>query len=110
MKRFVWIVLILLWASACTPTSETAVATPPPPATAVPPTHTVPPPVITETREEVAEATAVSVSTQPASEPTATQTQAIEEVGVISGRTAEGAFFLGDPTAPITHIDYSDFL
>jgi len=29
---------------------------------------------------------------------------------VISGQTAEGAFFLGDPQAPVTVIDYSDFL
>ena len=31
-------------------------------------------------------------------------------VNVIAGRTPEGAFFLGDPNAPLTMIDYSDFL
>lgn len=29
---------------------------------------------------------------------------------ITSGRTADGAFFLGAPEAPITLIDYSDFL
>jgi hypothetical protein len=29
---------------------------------------------------------------------------------VTSGQTEEGAFFLGDPAAPLTIIDYSDFL
>lgn len=109
MKRFLWLALIVLL-TACAPTTETAVSPQPSPTTAVPPTATVPPPVITETVTEVAAATAVPEPTQPVSDPTTTETQTVEEVGVISGRTAEGAFFLGDPNAPITHIDYSDFL
>jgi hypothetical protein len=32
------------------------------------------------------------------------------ETAVVSGRTEEGAFFYGNPNAPITLIDYSDFL
>lgn len=31
-------------------------------------------------------------------------------VNVVAGRTDEGAFFLGNPNAPLTVIDYSDFL
>ena len=34
----------------------------------------------------------------------------VADTGVQSGRTDEGAFFLGDPNAPIIHLDYSDFL
>jgi len=59
----------------------------------------------------VTEATAVADPTATAAvevEPTAEEV--VAEPGVISGRTEEGAFFLGDPNAPITHIDYSDFL
>jgi hypothetical protein len=62
----------------------------------------------------VADPTAVPDIAQP------TATTAVEvdpnadeggaETGVVSGRTEEGAFFLGDPNALITHIDYSDFL
>jgi hypothetical protein len=33
-----------------------------------------------------------------------------EPLQVISGQTTDGAFFLGAPDAPITVIDYSDFL
>ncbi|MAT97681.1 MAG: hypothetical protein CL608_11100 [Anaerolineaceae bacterium] len=113
-----WLALILLIFTACTPTTETAVSPQPSPETAVLPTATVPPPVIVEESATVAEATAVPNPTQPAADPTPTfaveaeptAAEAADETGVISGRTDEGAFFLGDPNAPITHIDYSDFL
>ena len=116
MKRFLWFSLLLLF-TACTPTTNTAVSPTPSPETAVLPTETVPPPVINETTTEVTVETAVPDPTQPAA-PTATtavttaptaETMATE-TGVTSGRTEEGAFFLGDPNAPIVHLDYSDFL
>lgn len=119
MRRFLWLALIVLWLTACTPTTETAVPPQSAPETAVLPTTTVPPPVITEEIPQVAEATDVPDPAQPPADPTATvteivveptATEAIVETGVMSGRTEEGAFFLGDPNAPITHIDYSDFL
>ncbi|NCF66687.1 MAG: hypothetical protein GWP61_11980 [Chloroflexi bacterium] len=77
---------------------------------------------------DVLQATAESATEVPTSEPTAqlppTATAAVlpsltppplpgEEtaaIQVISGQTAEGAYFLGDPNAPVTVIDYSDFL
>jgi hypothetical protein len=49
-----------------------------------------------------AEPAALTPSPSPTGEP--------DPVQVISGQTAEGAFFLGAPDAPITVIDYSDFL
>jgi hypothetical protein len=33
-----------------------------------------------------------------------------QKAAVVSGQTADGAFFLGAPDAPLTVIDYSDFL
>lgn len=113
MRRFLWLAQIFLLLTACTAATETAVSPQPSPETAVLPTYTVPPPeIIIETP------TAVPDPTQPAAEPTATVVAEAEptaeetaaETGAISGRTEEGAFFLGDPDAPITHIDYSDFL
>lgn len=82
--------------------------------TAVPPTPTSVPPtpeltlmatvVSTATTQLLAatattEATAVPPSETPTSTPLITV-----------GRTAEGLYFQGNPEAPITMIDYSDFL
>jgi len=75
-----------------------------PPAT-VEPTTTVPTVVPTSTLLEAVEPTALPTLTPPSltgEEPPSVQ--------VISGQTGEGAFFLGDPNAPVTVIDYSDFL
>lgn len=47
----------------------------------------------------------------PTLEPTAETAVGNENVvNVIAGRTDDGTFFLGDPNAPLTVIDYSDFL
>ncbi len=93
---------------------STATAEPLPTETTAPPTD-----VPTEAPVDalVEEISAESPSTEPASlpEPTATNEppEEVEEPAaaqVISGQTVEGAYFYGDPAAPLTLIDYSDFL
>lgn len=90
--------------------AETAVSTPTPlPATDIPPTDLPAPVVETAVSTEVAgavEETPVAPTDmpEPTAEPTATA------FVVESGRTPEGAYFLGNPDAPLTLIDYSDFL
>lgn len=39
-----------------------------------------------------------------------TEPAAAGDAGVVYGRTDDGAFFHGAPDAPVTLIDYSDFL
>lgn len=73
--------------------------------TAVPPTATTNLPT-TETQPTE---TAV-----PATEPPTPTPQLVPptepSIQVVSGQLPEGAFFLGDVNAPLTVIDYSDFL
>ncbi len=75
----------------------------------------VPSTVVVE-NEGVEEAeTAVSASSTQAIPPTAippTLTAKTEPTVALvqSGRTEDGGYFLGNPDAPITFIDYSDFL
>jgi hypothetical protein len=69
-----------------------------------------------------APATPVPPTDQPTSKPTEKPTTTPEPTTsdpplvtrhsplVTSGQTADGAFFLGAPDAPLTVIDYSDFL
>lgn len=57
---------------------------------------------------------ACGASESPAAEPLPTTEPAVPigptTAGVVFGRTEEGAFFHGAPDAPVTFIDYSDFL
>lgn len=43
-------------------------------------------------------------------EPTAAAVDEPAPLQVISGRTVDGAYFYGNPAAPVTLYDYSDFL
>ena len=111
MKRYLLYSLLFLLLAACTPAAE-----PSAPeavlqvATAVS-NATIPPPVVTVDTPRINPTTAVVLATQPAIEPTAEPLVAeVANVGVVYGRTEEGAFFQGDPDAPIVHLDYSDFL
>jgi hypothetical protein len=121
MKRIT--LLFLLFLAACT--AETAVEPMAAPTeTAVPPTATI----VMEAVEPTA-VTSTSFSTSPPNLPSPTEeptpvepTQlpptrlaptavvAATEVVVEYGRTEEGAFFKGAAGAPVTLIDYSDFL
>ncbi len=91
---------------AATAVTSTPLGTSPAP-TAVPPTPTI---------VQIAEATAVPTETPPPADEPAPSPQPptaapeVEPIVVEYGRTAEGAFFHGAETAPITLIDYSDFL
>jgi hypothetical protein len=93
-----------------------------PPATKTPgllPAETSTPQSRTPTKFPAPAATEESADIAPAEtpanpDPTATTeptVQAEEQtVQVISGQTAEGAYFYGNPDAPVTLLDYSDFL
>lgn len=131
MKKVAIFILLLLMVVACSvdnsPIAERSAAEVT--ATAVPPTPTLSTPRL---EEEPAPPTAVPTeppppaTTVPTDEPTATAepeptetavptvevvaTEVEAEGGVLYGRTPEGAFFHGDPNAPITMIDFSDFL
>lgn len=121
MKRLLLTFILLLLLVACTPTTEAPASKSAAEADMIiPATETIPPPIVTVDTPRVESPTATSagsVQAVPTPEPAADEPTAapVEEVvvtesGVVSGRTPEGAFFLGDPNAPITHIDYSDFL
>ncbi len=57
--------------------------------------------------KEIVATPSIAITTEPAA-PVA-QLSA-DDAGVAYGRTDEGVFFLGSPDAPVTIIDYSDFL
>ena len=88
----------------------------PPTAAAVRSTPTNLPATNTPLAENPAQPTATSIGADPAEppveiapDPTNTLPPAEPEV-VINGITEEGAFFRGRADAPVTFIDYSDFL
>ncbi len=101
------------------PMEQATVAPATAPAVPQPTDTSAPPDVPTEasTVAPVEEETMALLATEPASPPVPTKvvepTAAVEEpapIQVISGQTSEGAYFYGDPAAPLVLIDYSDFL
>jgi hypothetical protein len=83
----------------------------PPTAVLSPPTAVSSPPTAVPTNEPPVEPTAVPTDAPITEEPTEIPTQEpAAETAVIAGRLDDGAFFLGAPDAPVTMIDYSDFL
>ncbi len=116
LKNLFWLRFLGLLA-ACAPAAEeppaveaTAVSQTVPTAA---PTNTSLPPTTTPAAATVAEATADTPSTftpVPTESPLVLPTATPETAVVMFGRTSEGAYFHGDPDAPVTIIDYSDFL
>jgi hypothetical protein len=63
------------------------------------------------TSEPTEELQPTTAATEPATlTPPPLPSKEAAVVQVISGQTEEGAYFLGDANAPVTVIDYSDFL
>ncbi len=114
MKHPILILIVLLMLAACTPESAEE-----PVATAVPPTPTVAQavelPTAVPTSPPTAEPALPEATEQPLAElpPTELPPTAVPEtetLEIVYGRNQEGAFFHGNPDAPVTLIDFSDFL
>ncbi len=113
---FVPFILLLLLA-ACSPSeAQLQPSTPSPIAELaavemIAATATLPPPEPSAPVPTTAVTGDAAPTTEPATlTPPPSPTSTAEPPQIISGQTAEGAFFLGDPAAPLTVIDYSDFL
>ena len=102
--------------AAALPTEAPAAPTSPPP-TSPPPAS--PTPLVVEADESSAETMDDVVEEEPAEaaeiaeeavEPPPAEVEVVEVETATFGRTADGAFFRGREDAPVTIIDYSDFL
>lgn len=126
-RKFLFLAIALIFLPACSAEQNTLQSEPEAGGTAeladaspvmatLPPTQppTAAPPAASTTATPLLAAQAVVESTATAAPPMLTPlpsaTTAPEPAPVISGQTADGAFFLGAPDAPLTLIDYSDFL
>ena len=129
MKRLTFLIILttVLLLAACggqqfaEPAAEIAepleeLPSPPLTATALP-TGTSSPPPEAPTGAPTSTPVEEKLQEKPTAEPDPTATvEVVVEVEepaplhVISGQTAEGAYFYGDPSAPVTLFDYSDFL
>ncbi len=102
MKKFLpMFLLAAMLLSACGGAAEPTA--PPPAPEAVAAASPTPAPAPTEPlAAAVAEAEMAEPTTEPAAEPTNWLTS--------EGKLADGRTFLGNPDAPVTMVDYSDFL
>lgn len=117
MKRYpVFLLLFILVACSgnnTIPPTVVSTAEAPPDAAAVRPTPTNLPATNTAAAEVAIQPTTIIDTTEPPAElaPDPTNTlRPVEPEVVINGITEEGAFFRGRADAPVTFIDYSDFL
>lgn len=115
--RRLYPLLLLLFLVACARAGDAPVSPSALPATQAPATTTPIAPVVTttatrrpaetQTPDDVAAASPsptalLAPTTSPSPSPTSSPATA--------GHTTEGAYYLGDPAAPVTIIDYSDFM
>lgn len=121
MKPIVLLLLVGLLIAGCAPADEPEETAATAPVAAATPTAPAPTAVETVTAPPAATFTATAAPEPTADESTpAVQPEATTEeqdaaslpgeTSVAYGRTDEGAFFHGSPDAPVTIIDYSDFL
>lgn len=105
MKKILpMILLAALWLSACGGAAEPAA--PAPTATEAAAVQPTEPPAEEPTTEPASQPT-----TEPATEPTEEIAAAeTEDWSTVEGKTDDGRTTLGNPNAPVTMIDYSDFL
>ena len=115
MKKSLVLVCLLLVLSACTSTSAVVEQVPltelPGVATELPTPEVstaVPPTALPEV--EVAATAVTETAVLPTESPPPTATPETVAAKLVNGRTTEGAYYLGSPDAPLTLIDYSDFL
>ncbi|MBP7590169.1 MAG: hypothetical protein KBA85_01090 [Chloroflexi bacterium] len=108
MKKWPFcLIALFMFLTACGQTTA-EVAGPPTAEPTIPPTAvpTLIQPTMAPTRPSPAPPTA-----QPTAQPTGQPTiEPTSQPSILAGRTDEGAFFFGSPDAPVTMIDYSDFL
>lgn len=133
LLTYLALTLLLTFLAACTGQEPAApaegAAAPPVEATDLPPLETavpVPTDIVGPPKQIPTQAPTSAAVEEPAQEPPTAEpviepgpTVAIEATAevegsaplqVISGQTAEGAYFYGSPDAPVTLFDYSDFL
>jgi hypothetical protein len=111
LQKLLW-TAVLLGVAACSPAAGQSEQPPSVTADSDATVETSRPAEVTEVAElptptAPVEATLPVVAETPAGEPA---TPEPDTVGVASGRTPEGAYFLGAEDAAVTMIDYSDFL
>jgi len=103
-------IALFMFLTACGQTAA-EIAAPPTAEPTIPPTvQPTNQPTIEPTSQPTAQPTSPP-TIEPTSPPTAQPTvEPTSQPSILAGRTDEGAFFLGSPDAPVTMIDYSDFL
>lgn len=109
MKHHLLLLICLLWLAACTPAGESPTPTAAPTASLTTSSPSPLPPISLPTTTPAGANNPTPLPTLTR-EPTAVATATPAGPQIITGRTADGAYFIGATDAPVTLIDYSDFL